>query len=69
MAYARLYRCRDVMLLYPHHNGLSASALDAAYRMTVGDEPSVDLSLKEAEIFRRLATLTLSAELQSVAPA
>jgi 5-methylcytosine-specific restriction enzyme subunit McrC len=73
MAYARLYRCRDVMLLYPHHNGLSASALDAAYRMTVGDErlrvASVDLSLKEAEIVRRLATLTSSAELQRMEPA
>lgn len=73
MAYARLYRCCDVMLLYPHHNGLSGSALDAAYRVTVGDErlrvASVDLSLKEAEIVRRLATLTSSAELQSMEPA
>nr|WP_246248749.1 McrC family protein [Sphingomonas hominis] len=28
MAYARLYRCRDVMLLYPHHTDLGAEILD-----------------------------------------
>lgn len=38
MAYARLYRCREVMLLYPYHTGLGADALDASYAMMEGDE-------------------------------
>jgi 5-methylcytosine-specific restriction enzyme subunit McrC len=73
MAYARLYRCSDVLLLYPHHSGLGASELDAAYRMLVGHErlrvASVDLVPKEAEIVRRLGMLTSSLELQSMATA
>jgi len=63
MAYARLYRCGNVMLLYPHHSSLGAQALDTSYRMLVGDEQlrvaSVDLTAKENEIARRLATLTV----------
>lgn len=47
MAYARLYRCREVMLLYPHHGSLGSEALDAGYLMLEGNEKlrisSVDL--------------------------
>lgn len=38
MAYARLYRCRELMLLYPHHAGLGAQALEAGYAIMEGDE-------------------------------
>ena len=73
MAYARLYRCSNVMLLYPHHSGLGASALDTSYRMLVGDEQlrvtSVDLAAKEAEIVRRMAMLTSAAGFQNLQPA
>ena len=61
MAYARLYQCRDVMLLYPHHAGLGVEALEAGYGMMEGDErlriASVDLLPGEAAIVQRLASL------------
>lgn len=67
MAYARLYCCPNVMLLYPHHTGLGAEALDAAYGMLGGTErlrvASVDLVLEEAAIVQRLAELTSPARL------
>jgi 5-methylcytosine-specific restriction enzyme subunit McrC len=73
MAYARLYRCRDVMLLYPHHAGLGSEALDAGYRMMEGDErlriASVDLVPGEAAVVRRLAGLMSSAKADSKAEA
>jgi 5-methylcytosine-specific restriction enzyme subunit McrC len=61
MAYARLYSCQEVMLLYPHHRGLGADALDAGYGMNEGDErlriASVDLLHGEAAIAQRLGEL------------
>ena len=73
MAYARLYRCADVMLLYPHHSGLGADALDVAYRMLEGNERlrivSVDLVPREDEIVKWLATLTSPAKMQDMATA
>lgn len=61
MTYARLYKCRDVMLLYPHHAGLGAEALDAGYGMMEGDErlriASVDLLPGETAVVQRLASL------------
>lgn len=66
MAYARLYRCREVMLLYPHHAGLGTEALDAGYGMMEGDEElriaTVNLVLGEAAVVQRLAMLILAAE-------
>lgn len=67
MAYARLYRCREVMLLYPHHTGLGAEALDAHYSMIEGDErlriASVDLLRGEVAIMQRLGELISQAKL------
>ena len=61
MAYARLYQCREVMLLYPHHAGLGVEALEAGYGMMEGDErlriASVDLLPGEAAVVQRLASL------------
>jgi len=61
MAYARLYLCQEVMLLYPHHRGLGADALDAGYGMNEGNErlriASVDLLHEQAAIARRLGDL------------
>lgn len=61
MAYARLYRCPDVMLLYPHHVGLGTDALNAAYGILAGEErlqvASVDLLSGEAAVAVRLAEL------------
>lgn len=66
MAYARLYRCPEVMLLYPHHSGLGTGALDAGYGMMEGDErlrvASVDLVQGKAAIVDRLRGLILPAE-------
>ena len=66
MTYARLYKCRDVMLLYPHHAGLGAEALDAGYGMMEGDErlriASVDLLPGETAVVQRLASLLTPAK-------
>lgn len=64
MAYARLYKCREVMLLYPHHAGLGANALHASYAMMVGDErlriASVDLITGKQAVQQQLAELIAS---------
>jgi 5-methylcytosine-specific restriction enzyme subunit McrC len=61
MAYARLYRCREVMLLYPHHAGLGADALDASYAMMEGDErlriATVNLITGKEAVQQKLAGL------------
>ncbi len=66
MAYARLYRCQEVMLLYPHHAGLGIDVLDAGYGMLEGEErlriASVDLVLGEASVVGRLTELTSAAK-------
>lgn len=67
MAYARLYRCPEVMLLYPHHAGLGAHALNAAYGILAGEErlrvASVDLVSGEAAVVEQLAGLISTARL------
>lgn len=61
MAYARLYRCREVMLLYPHHVGLGPNALDDGYAMMEGNErlriASVDLVADKGAVQQELAEL------------
>lgn len=61
MAYARLYRCPDVMLLYPHHAELGADTLNVAYRVLAGEErlrvASVNLVSGEAALVAHLAAL------------
>lgn len=61
MAYARLYRCQEVVLLYPHHAGLGVDVLDAGYRMMDSNErlrvASVNLAQDEATVVQQLATL------------
>ncbi len=73
MAYARLYRCREVMLLYPHHGGLGGAALDAGYGMMEGDErlriASVDLVAGKGAVVQQLAALIAPAMAASLAAA
>lgn len=73
MAYARLYQCRNVMLLYPHHARLGAETLEAGYGMMEGDErlriASVDLLPGEAAVVQRLANLLSPAKARSIAAA
>ena len=61
MAYARLYHCPQVMLLYPHHAGLGAQILNVGYRILAGEErlqvASVDLIPDEANIIEQLIHL------------
>ncbi|MEY2928318.1 MAG: hypothetical protein RL367_2795, partial [Pseudomonadota bacterium] len=63
MAYARLYRSPEVMLLYPHHTGLGKNALDATYEIREGEEwlrvASVDLIPGEDASVQQLAGLIL----------
>lgn len=47
MAYARLYGCRDVMLLYPHHGGLGAEQVFERYAI---GSPSAGESLHVATL-------------------
>ena len=61
MAYARIYQCKDVMLLYPHHAGLGVEALEVGYTMLEGDErlriASIDLIPGKDSVVRSLAGL------------
>ena len=73
MAYARLYQCREVMLLYPHHASLGSEALDAGYGMMEGDErlriASVDLVAGKSAVEQQLAGLIAPAMAASLAAA
>lgn len=70
MAYARLYQCRDVMLLYPHHTGLGAEVLEAGYAMLEGDErlriASIDLLPGKEAVVKSLAGLLSPAHAKSL---
>jgi len=61
MAYARLYRPNEVMLLYPHHASLGPTPLDIGYGMLGGGErlriASVDLLQVEGAIAGQLTKL------------
>lgn len=61
MAYARLYQCREVMLLYPHHTSLGTETLDAGYAIMAGDErlriASVDLVVGKEAVQQQLRQL------------
>jgi len=61
MAYARLYDCPQVMLLYPHHAGLGAQRLNTGYKIVASKErlqvASVDLIPDEAAIVEQLSHL------------
>ena len=61
MAYARLYRPTEVMLLYPHHADLAATPVDASYEMRGGGEKlriaSVDLSGADTAVANQLLNL------------
>lgn len=65
MAYARLYQCGQVMLLYPHHARLGPTTLDAGYGMMAGHErlriASVNLVAGERGVVQQLAELFLPA--------
>lgn len=73
MVYARLYQCRDVMLLYPHHSSLGADALEAGYGMMEGDErlriASVDLLPGETAVVLQLEGLLSPVKVDSMAVA
>lgn len=73
MAYARLYRCREVMLLYPHHTGLGGTPLDAAYGMIEGDErlriASINLAAGRQAVVQQLAGLIAPVTAAAVATA
>lgn len=43
MAYGQLYGCERLTLLYPHHAGLGAEALQVGHRVA-GDGPSLDVA-------------------------
>lgn len=73
MAYARLYQCREVMLLYPHHADLGAEVLDVRYGMMEGNErlriASVDLVAGKGAVVQQLAALITPAVAASIATA
>ena len=64
MAYARIYQCLRVMLLYPHHAGLSGSdGLTAQYRLTGSTDElgvaTIDIG-KAENVAERLAAIVSS---------
>lgn len=73
MAYARLYSCRETMLLYPHHAGLDTAVLDAGYGMMEGDErlriASVKLGQGDAGVVQQLTRLIMPTRASSMTTA
>lgn len=71
MAYARVYQCREVMLLYPHHASLGAVTLDAGYAIMAGDErlriASVDLAVGKEAVELQLRQLIVPGPAVSLA--
>ncbi|WP_017349048.1 McrC family protein [Pantoea sp. A4] len=61
MAYAQIYQCPQVTLLYPHHSGLGAQCLDENYKILAGEEKlqvaSIDLLQGEAVIVEQLVKI------------
>ncbi|WP_201296371.1 McrC family protein [Sphingomonas sp. AX6] len=61
MAYARLYRCQELVLLYPHHMALGAEPLQAGYTIIEGKErlriASLDLLLGDVGVIQQLTQL------------
>jgi 5-methylcytosine-specific restriction enzyme subunit McrC len=68
MAYARLYKCRELVLLYPHHVALGVEPLLAGYAMLEGNErlrvASLDLSLGDLDVMRQLTQLITTPRLR-----
>jgi 5-methylcytosine-specific restriction enzyme subunit McrC len=68
MAYARLYRCPELVLLYPHHGGLGVEPLEARYTMMEGKEQlriaSIDLLSGEVGVGQQLAMLLQTSKLK-----
>lgn len=65
MAYAQIYRCDRVMLLYPHHQGLPATPIRKTYDIATPDNPgrlivsSVDVSPPHSVVSSALGALVL----------
>ena len=63
MAYSQLYDCRRVMLLYPHHHGLSNEPIQQAYSVAVpaGQNElhisTIDVSAARSEVLVSLKTI------------
>jgi 5-methylcytosine-specific restriction enzyme subunit McrC len=70
MAYARLYHCREVMLLDPHHVGLGNEVLDSGCGMKKGNErlriAGVDLVAGKGTVVQQLAGFILPAMVASL---
>jgi 5-methylcytosine-specific restriction enzyme subunit McrC len=66
MAYARLYQCDNVMLLYPHHSKLQPKEMNTSFDMLGGKGylwiATVDLASDETKIVQRLQGLFQSVE-------
>ncbi|WP_422012216.1 McrC family protein [Reyranella sp.] len=73
MAYARLYQCGELVLLYPHHAGLGPTALDVGYGMIAGKErlriTSIDIVAGKGEVVQQLAGLLAPAKAASLSAA
>jgi 5-methylcytosine-specific restriction enzyme subunit McrC len=64
MAYAKLYQCPELVLLYPHHGGLGPGTVTARYSMLPGSGErltvaSLDLSSEPATVAGLVALMSL----------
>jgi 5-methylcytosine-specific restriction enzyme subunit McrC len=63
MAYGRVYRCRELMLLYPHHRGLAESGVTGVHDVTNCNDrlatATLDLAYEAARTRAELAALVL----------
>jgi 5-methylcytosine-specific restriction enzyme subunit McrC len=70
MAYARLYECDEVMLLYPHHSKLGTYVLNDSYNILGGEGrlriSSVNISVNDKEVSKNLWNLIYSRNLEII---
>lgn len=70
MAYARLYECDEVMLLYPHHSKIGEYALNDSYKILGGEGKlrisSINISVNSKEVAQNLRKLIYSYDLEIV---
>ena len=65
MAYGRLYDCRELVLLYPHHSGLEGTNFPRTFRVNSTDDrlsiATIDIAQNEAIILAALSAVVAEA--------
>lgn len=72
MAYGRLYACRQLLLLYPHHASLGPSQIGQSYRITNSEDrlgtATIDIAKGDSVAMARLAEIVANGAVSSPSP-